>query len=80
MKGFEDLLKRTERFFVFNVCECSAYMYTCALWRPEEAIGFPGTGVNGWLWATMWLLELELGSSSVGKGRLLFIPCCSAPK
>ena len=33
-------------------------------WGPEEVIGSLGTRVMyGWLWATMWVLGIEPGSS-----------------
>lgn len=40
---------------VFHLC-------TCCLWRSEESIKTPGTGVTD-VWAAIWTLEIDPGSS-----------------
>lgn len=49
--------------FKIYVCE-SVFVCAClyTMWVPEEDTSFPGTRVAG-VWATMWVLGAELGSS-----------------
>ena len=43
------------------VCVC---VHVCGWpWRTKGGIGFPRAGLNRWVWAIMWLLEIELRSS-----------------
>ena len=52
-----------KKIYLFYVYECSICMYTCV---PEEGIG----SHYRWLWATMWLLGIELMTSGRARSAL----------
>ena len=51
------------KIYLFNVYDCSVSMYTC---MPEEGIRF----LYRCSWATMWLLEIKLRTSSKATSAL----------
>ena len=42
------------------------YKHVQCLWRPEEGIITPGTGVTHDCGLLLWVLETEAGSSAIG--------------
>lgn len=68
-------------YFVFPACMPGHHKLAWCPLRQDEGIGIPGTGVtNNCLWATVWMLGTEHGSSGRTPNALNHKAICPVPR